>query len=410
LTLDVLKTLVLADELRNQMEALSGALCSSFAAVKKWPPFNTVFLYLNAFPQIGRLRCVTADQLKHCECGKVNAYLLPIISGNAKGFIKMELGTIQNVSLKSLWPGEATHFTPWLANNLDVLAKKLGIDLELVATEVSAGDFSADIIARDLSRNRLVVIENQFGGTDHKHLGQLLTYSSVLGAGAVVWIAETIRPEHKSAIDFLNLNLKESLSIYAIEASAVRIDNSKPAFLLNVVSMPSEASIVTTESRQQPSETKEKYRNYFQSLIDELREKHYFTNARAGQPQNWYTFASENSKLYKYSANFCQGGKARVEVYIDCGDKARNEEVFDCLHKDRDGIARLIESELSWERLDNRRACRIAVYRDGDIDMDSEELTKVRDWTIRNLLKFKEVFPEQFSKCEHEMIATKLAV
>ncbi|MRW91428.1 DUF4268 domain-containing protein [Duganella sp. FT80W] len=319
----------------------------------------------------------------------------------------MELGTIQNVSLKSLWPGEATHFTPWLAQNLDVLAKKLGTDLELVATEASAGDFSADIIARDLGRNRLVVIENQFGGTDHKHLGQLLTYSSVLGAGAVVWIAETIRPEHKSAIDFLNLNLKESLSLYAIEASAVRIDNSKPAFILNVVSMPSEAPLVTTESGQQLSETKEKYRNYFQSLIDELREKHYFTNARAGQPQAWYTFASENSKLYKYSANFSQGGKARVEVYIDCGDKAKNEEVFDCLFKDKEQIAAMVGSELSWERLDNRRACRIAIYRDGDIDMDSEELAEVRNWSIRNLLKFKEIFPQRFSKCERDLFAAK---
>lgn len=273
------------------------------------------------------------------------------------------------------------------------------MDLELVATEASAGDFSADIIARDLSSNKLVVIENQFGGTDHKHLGQLLTYSSVLGAGAVVWIAETIRPEHKAAIDFLNQNLKDSLSLYAIEASAIRIDNSKPAFVLTIVSFPSEVSITTSTVEQQPSETKEKYKSYFQELIDELRNTHCFTNARAGQPQNWYTFASDNSKLYRYSVSFSQGGKVRTEVYIDCGDKTKNEELFDCLLSNKERIEEEIGAELNWERLDNRRACRVAIYRDGDIDMDSDALAEIKAWTIQNLLRFKSVFPRHIENC-----------
>lgn len=311
----------------------------------------------------------------------------------------MELGTIQKVNLKALWPGEATHFTPWLAQNLDLLSQKLGMDLELEGTEADAGDFSADIIVRDLSSNRLIVIENQFGGTDHKHLGQLITYASVLGAGAVVWIAEMIRPEHKSAIDFLNLNLKDSLSLYAIEASAIRIDNSKPAFVLTVVSMPSEVAISTFDVGNQLSEIKEKYRSYFQTLIDELREGHRFTNARAGQPQNWYTFASENSRFYKYSASFAQGGKVRVEVYIDGGDKTKNEELFDCLFHQKVEIEQAIGAELSWERLDNRRACRIAVNRYGTIDMDSNALDEIKNWTIQHLLRFKSVFPTKVIQC-----------
>lgn len=310
----------------------------------------------------------------------------------------MELGTIQNVVLRELWPGEATHFTPWLAKNLDVLADKLGMDLELESTEASAGDFAADIVARDLSTNKLVVIENQFGTTDHKHLGQLITYSSVLDAGIVVWIAETIRPEHKAAIDFLNQNLREGLQLFAVEASVIRIDESKPAFVLTVVSMPTEASIVAGEV-QQPSETREKYRTYFQELIDELRQTHKFTNARTGQPQNWYTFSSENSRLFKYSTSFAQGGRVRVEVYLDCGDKAKNEQLFDCLYQKKEDIEKAFGSPLSWERLDARRACRIAAYRDGDIDADSESLAEIRKWAIDNLLRFKAVFPERVKQC-----------
>ena len=43
----------------------------------------------------------------------------------------LELGTIRTLALKELWAGEATHFTPWLAQNLNVLGEKLGMDLEL---------------------------------------------------------------------------------------------------------------------------------------------------------------------------------------------------------------------------------------------------------------------------------------
>jgi hypothetical protein len=310
----------------------------------------------------------------------------------------VELGHIQKVPLKELWPGESTHFTPWIAKNLDILGEKIGMDLELESTEASAGDFSADIVARDLSTNKLVVIENQYGGTDHKHLGQLITYASVLVAGAVVWMAESIRGEHKSAMDFLNQNLKESLSFYAVEASAIRIDESRPAFVLTVVSMPSEAA-VNPPPVPELSETKERYRTYFQSLIDELRETHKFTNARTGQPQNWYTFASENSKVYTYSTSFAKGGRVRVEVYLDTGDKARNEQVFDCLLARKQEIEAALGFELTWDRLDSRRACRIAVYRDGEIDADSETLADIKSWTIQNLLRFKAVFAPEFQRC-----------
>lgn len=126
---------------------------------------------------------------------------------------QLDLGTIHPVSLRELWAGEATDFTPWLAKNLDVLGAQIGIDIELDSTETAVGDFPADITARDISTNKLVVVENQYGATDHRHPEQIITYASELGAGAVVWIAETIRPEHKSAIDFLNQNLKEGSGV-----------------------------------------------------------------------------------------------------------------------------------------------------------------------------------------------------
>jgi hypothetical protein len=68
----------------------------------------------------------------------------------------MEFGKIETVPIKEVWPGEATHFTPWLSGNLGVLSDKLGMELELEETEMSAGTFSADIVARDRYSWRLI--------------------------------------------------------------------------------------------------------------------------------------------------------------------------------------------------------------------------------------------------------------
>jgi hypothetical protein len=305
----------------------------------------------------------------------------------------VNFGKIEKVDIKSIWPGEATHFTPWLSENIQELGNVLEMELEYIDSEVSAGGFSADILAKDIATNKSVVIENQYGNTDHKHLGQLLTYSSILNANAIVWIAESIRSEHKAAIDFLNSNLRESLLFYAVEVSLVKIDDSRPAYIFNVISKPTIKDEISNKRSSEISEGRERYRSFFQSLIDTLREKHRFTNAKAEQPQNWYTFASDNSKIYKYSVSFALGNRFRTEVYIDTGDKEKNESLFEYLYDQKEFIEKEFGNELEWEKLETKRACRIAIYIDGTIEDDTEYLEKVEVWAIENLLKMKKVFP-----------------
>lgn len=321
----------------------------------------------------------------------------------------MEFGKIIEVPLRDVWAGEATHFTPWLAANLQIVSEKLGLELELESTESAVGDFSADIVAKDVATNRRVIIENQYGGTDHRHLGQILTYSSVLNASIVIWIAEKVRSEHKSAIDFLNQNLKETLQIFALEANIIRIDESKPAFGLKVVCMPIEAEATATSTSAEATETQEKYRAYYQSLLDELRNVHKFTNARAAQPQNWYTFTSDNSKVYKYSTTFAQGARVRVEIYIDCKDKLRNEAIFDALYTQKEEINAAYGAELEWEKLETKRACRIAIYLDGDIDADSEKLVEIKKWVVANLLRMRQILPPFLEKAIFSVAAAASA-
>jgi hypothetical protein len=50
---------------------------------------------------------------------------------------------------------------------------------------------------------------------------------------------------------------------------------------------------------------------------------------------------------------------SKVELYIDRGDHDENKSIFDHLIKDRSAIEAALPFPLEWERLDDRRACRI---------------------------------------------------
>lgn len=312
-------------------------------------------------------------------------------------------GILKNVGLREIWPHEASDFTPWLAENIEELGKALGMDLELVEQEASVGDFSLDIHAKDLGTSRTVIIENQLTQTDHDHLGKLITYAAGFDASIVIWLSESIREEHRQAMDWLNQKTDSETLFFGVVVEVIKIDDSKPAFNFKLVASPNEWQKNKKRQTQRASiSTKgEKYQNYFQNLIDDLRDTYKFTSAKAGQPQNWYSFSSGVSG-FTYGANFSQGGKARAELYIDLGDFDKNKYVFDRLFNMKDDIEYSFGQAISWERLDNKRASRLAVYTDSSIEESDSELEKVKYWHIEKLLKFKDILGKRIGLLSKE--------
>ncbi|MBI2834192.1 MAG: DUF4268 domain-containing protein [Acidobacteria bacterium] len=303
----------------------------------------------------------------------------------------IKLGELKRLSPRQVWGDEARDFTPWLAENLPRLSEVLGMELELNTREAGVGDFSCDLLAKDLGTGHIVIIENQFGPTDHDHLGKLLTYAAGLEAEAIVWVAEKVREEHRQTLEWLNRHTDAGIKFFALVVEVLQIDTSPPAVNFKPVVFPNEWQRTTKESATGASPRGEAYRRYFQALLDELREQHRFTNARVGQPNNWYSFRSGISGV-DYSNSFAQGNRFRTEVYIDFCDAEANKALFDRLLVEREALERAFGEPLTWERLDERRASRIATYRPGSIDVNPEELATLRDWAIDRLLRFRTVF------------------
>jgi hypothetical protein len=304
-----------------------------------------------------------------------------------------KFGVLKRVDLRLLWPNEALDFTPWLAQNITALGEALGLDLELKAQESAVGQFSLDLLAHDLGSDRVVIIENQIEQTNHDHLGKLVTYAAGHDAAVVVWIASMFREEHRQAIDWLNQRTDTHTEFFGVVIEAVQIDESRPAYNFRLVAFPNDwrkSKVGSTTAKV--STRAQAYFAFFQNLIDRLRTEHSFTKATKGQFQSWYTFSSGTNGLV-YGVSFSTKSRVRVEAYIDREDYDWNKALFDALYEQRSEIDTGLSGfgQVEWERLDSRRACRIAIYRQGSVEDPPEVLEEITNWAIPALLQFKKV-------------------
>ena len=129
-----------------------------------------------------------------------------------------ELGRLERVELREVWPNEAADFTPWLADeeNLSILAETLNMELELEGSEVNVESGIVDLLCRRVD-NSVVLIENQLEETDPDHLGRILAYAASLDADTVIWIAREFRDEHRAVLDRQNAITDERYQYFGVE-------------------------------------------------------------------------------------------------------------------------------------------------------------------------------------------------
>ena len=302
-----------------------------------------------------------------------------------------EIGQIERVDVRSVWPDEAQDFTPWLAKNLALLGDELGLELELVESEAAVGDFSLDILATDKRTGRPMTIENQMGRSDHQHLGQLLTYAAGHDAGTVVWIASDFREEHRSAVEWLNRGTNEEIDFYAVEISSIRIGDSLPAPLFQTVARPPRR----TSGRGQPSPDREWYQEFFRPLLEQMEEAGWQWSRRWGSREHYFESGFDHVHLGVY---FSGESNAQVLYWIQFPEGETTDEVFEALHEYADSIN--VELGLPddspdgvwWDPRRNRRYALVHVNRDRWKARGEAGHDEIREWMAEYLEKFHRVF------------------
>ena len=144
-----------------------------------------------------------------------------LMSKRARG----NLGQLKEVKdLRWVWAHEALDFTPWLAeeDNLMQLSDAVGLEITVDETESSVGDLNVDIYATETRTDRMIIIENQLEDTNHDHLGKLITYASGKAADIVIWVVKHVREEHCAAIEWLNNHTDENIAFILWRSSCIK--------------------------------------------------------------------------------------------------------------------------------------------------------------------------------------------
>jgi hypothetical protein len=281
------------------------------------------------------------------------------------------LGRLEPVPLRSVWASESSDFTPWLARaeNIALLGETLQLDLEVEGEEQRVGPFRADILCKDTTTGRWVVIENQLNGTDHGHLGQILTYAAGLQATTVVWIAERFTDEHRAALDWLNQVTNEDVHFFGLEIEAWKIGGSPPAPKFNVVCQPNDWARIVTMTAQRveagtQSEKKQAYLALWQRFAERLKTVGSVLRPTKPNTVNFSLFPIGRSK-FDLMATYNEGV---LWANLRCTQPG----LWPALTRIKDGIEQETGFPLEWDFKEGRVQNYVSVSA-GEVDLDKPD-------------------------------------
>jgi hypothetical protein len=303
-----------------------------------------------------------------------------------------ELGCLIKVPLREFWEGEASDFTPWLAEeeNISLLGETIGVELEVEAQERNVGPFRADILCKDTATDDWVLIENQLERTDHTHLGQLLTYAAGLEAVTVVWIAEGFTDEHRAALDWLNEITDERFSFFGLEIELWRIGDSPMAPKFNVVSHPNDwTKTVSRISRNELTSVQQLHLEYWTTLREILEERNGVIMPVNPLPRYWMPFAVGRSNFWLSASASVKGQWVCVSLTLTGKD---GKDHFYLLERDKAGIEEEVGAELKWGGKYVQKQSYISLYQRGVDLEDRQDWNKQHRWLCEQLETFYRVF------------------
>lgn len=303
------------------------------------------------------------------------------------------LGCLERVELRHIWETEDRDFTPWLAReeHLQILGDTIGLELELEAQEKDVGPFRADILCKNTLDDTWVLIENQIERTDHKHLGQLMTYAAGLDAVTIIWVASKFTEEHRSALDWLNKITDTDFRFFGLEVELWRINDSIPAPKFNVISQPNDwSSTVSRAARKIEEEglsASQELQLKYWSHLSEYLEANSDSKLRSPGAKGWSDFSLGKTNAILRISISTQTGKLAAGVYLYKNMK----EKYEHLYEQKDAIEASFGEALEWENNPDKQTAVIKIEKSADISNESDWLNQ-HEWFKQKLESFRRVF------------------
>jgi len=304
------------------------------------------------------------------------------------------LGRLATVPPKEVWAHEAHEFTPWLLDNVDVLADLLGMDLALEVAEHPVGSFWLDLLGRDLSDDSVVIVENQLEPSDHLHLGQILTYAAGTDPTTIVWITTGFRPEHRAALDWLNEHTDPGTRFFGIEIEVVKIGDSAPAPNFKLVAQPNDwgKHVKAAASAGAQSERSQLYWQFWPQFLDRIREEHPdWTKAKAPSTSSWYDLPTGAGGAVYSTAFGRQGQGLRVGLYFNGPEANSNSTRLAAVRAQKDLFEQALgePANITWSDDPQRKYAAVWVNSEFGI-ADVDQWPVMLDWLLDCHRRFRQ--------------------
>lgn len=258
------------------------------------------------------------------------------------------ISKIQYVPIKNVWPKEEGDFTPWLQDNIEEISKIIGINIVNPEIEHHLNElngFRADIRA-ELETGEAIIIENQYGQSNHDHLGKVLTYRTSFDAKIAIWVVEKARQEHIEVINWLNEN-DNGCAFFLLRIQAIKIGDSPIAPMFSIIAGPSEDIKNIGQIKKEDQKRHIERRKFWGLLLDIAKGKNISLLSKISPTKDSWISAGAGKSGLGYHL-WLNKNSMRIELRIDSTDPDANSKIFNKLKQHQSNINSNCGDNLDW--------------------------------------------------------------
>lgn len=312
--------------------------------------------------------------------------------------MKTEFGKLKKIKITDIWNEEHRDFTPWLRDKIEYLNDALDVEIEPIGIEYPAGPFSIDLLGKDMKGN-LVIIENQYGKTNHDHLGKTLTYMAYHDAKTIIWICEVPRPEHEKVINWLNENTNNDF--YLVKIELFQIDDSRPYPKFTKICDPSQEAKTARRHKEELNELEKQVIAFWESFLEKIQ---------ISLPEHYSATPSKNTSLLRRAgmpglayAYLIFKDAAAISLYSDNPNASINEERLEYFLSKKEEIEKLLDfgRELVWDIRPGRRSQKVRyALKSGGLQHE-DQWENIQEEMINAMKKMMAIFQKYITELKN---------